>query len=231
MSNNTNTQFDALFYKVATNLFSLEYLEEVQSFYPKYLGKDDFDEIKFECENLISAIYFMNGMSDRSLEIDLDILKKHPIEDLRYRTVILRASKTSAELGKTEDVVSYAVRYLKDQENDFFGKLPLLAWYIEFYPNGEEGSFINFEQTLATIKSSMGATINPTLSFLDRVTFLYEEFLRANKDSSTFKFAYVKATKEQKDKLLEEYLRAETLAFFRTEIINTIKTSESINGD
>jgi len=231
MSNNTNTQFDALFYKVATNLFSLEYLEEVQSFYPKYLGKDDFDEIKFECENLISAIYFMNGMSDRSLEIDLDILKKHPIEDLRYRTVILRASKTSAELGKTEDVVPYAVRYLKDQENDFFGKLPLLAWYIEFYPNGEEGSFINFEQTLATIKSSMGATINPTLSFLDRVTFLYEEFLRANKDSSTFKFAYVKATKKQKDKLLEEYLRTETLAFFRTEIINTIKTSESINGD
>ena len=231
MSNNKNTQFDALFYKVATNLFSLEYLEEVQSFYPKYLGKDDFDEIKFECENLISAIYFMNGMSDRSLEIDLDILKKHPIEDLRYRTVILRASKTSAELGKTEDVVPYAVRYLKDQENDFFGKLPLLAWYIEFYPNGEEGSFINFEQTLATIKSSMGATINPTLSFLDRVTFLYEEFLRANKDSSTFKFAYVKATKKQKDKLLEEYLRTETLAFFRTEIINTIKTSESINGD
>lgn len=231
MSNNTNTQFDALFYKVATNSFSLEYLEEIQSFYPKYLGKDDFDEIKFECENLISAIYFMNGMSDRSLEIDLDILKKHPIEDLRYRTVILRASKTSAELGKTEDVVPYAVRYLKDQENDFFGKLPLLAWYIEFYPNGEEGSFINFEQTLATIKSSMGATINPTLSFLDRVTFLYEEFLRANKDSSTFKFAYVKATKQQKDKLLEEYLRTETLAFFRTEIINTIKTSESINGD
>ena len=230
MSNNTNTQFDALFYKVATNLFSLEYLEEVQSFYPKYLGKDDFDEIKFECENLISAIYFMNSMSDRSLEIDLDILKKHPIEDLRYRTVILRASKTSAELGKTEDVVPYAVRYLKDQENDFFGKLPLLAWYIEFYPNGEEGSFINFEQTLATIKSSMGATINPTLSFLDRVTFLYEEFLRANKDSSTFKFAYVKATKQQKDKLLEEYLRTETLAFFRTEIINTIKTSESIDG-
>ena len=231
MSNNTNTQFDALFYKVATNSFSLEYLEEVQSFYHKYLGKDDFEEIKFECENLISAIYFMNGMSDRSLEIDLDILKKHPIEDLRYRTVILRASKTSAELAKTEDVVPYAVRYLKDQENDFFGKLPLLAWYIEFYPNGEEGSFINFEQTLATIKSSMGATINPTLSFLDRVTFLYKEFLRANKDSSTFKFAYVKATKEQKDKLLEEYLRTETIAFFRTEIINTIKTSESINGD
>jgi len=232
MSVNKNIKFDKLFYKVATNGFSLKFLEEVQSFYPKYLGKDNFDDIKFDCENLISAIYFVNYMSDKSLAIDLDVLKKHPIEDPRYDygTVLQRTAKTSAELGRTDDVVTYVVRFLKDtdDDDDWSRKLPLLAWYVEFYPKGEEeGSFSNFEQILDNITNRMGIKVNRSNSFSDRVRFIYEEFLRGNKDQRAFHLVYWKATQEQKDKLLEEYLRTETIAFFRTAIINTIKRSES----
>ncbi|KQN32353.1 hypothetical protein ASE92_17250 [Pedobacter sp. Leaf41] len=230
MTQNRNISFDKLFYKVATNQFSLEYLEEVQSFYPEYL-EDDSDEIKFKCEDLISAIYFMNGMSDKSLEIDLELLKRYRIE--RCDTLLLRTAKTSAELKRTDDVFTYIVRFLKDthKDDDWSRKLPLLAWYVEFYSKGEDGTFNNFEQTLTSITNNLGIKAIAAISFSDRVRFIWEDFLRAQKELRAFHLAYWKAKKEQKDKLLEEYLRTETIAYFKTEIINTIKISESIKAN
>jgi len=228
MTGKKNIQFNKLFYKVATNQFSLEYLDEVESFYLEYSGKEDFDQIKFECEHLISAMYFMNTMSEKSLEIDLHLLKENPPEDVRYSTVLQRAAKTSAELERTDDVCAYVVRFLKDPEDDWSRKLPLLAWYIEFYPNGkEEGVFDSFELTLANIIKSLGMKINRTLPFSDRVKFIYDEFLRGNKDLHAFQSAYGKAMKEEKDKILKEYLETETITFFKTQCLNTIKRSEN----
>ena len=227
MTPSRNIPFDKLFYKVATNLFSLEYLEEAQSFYLEYLGKDNYNDIKFMSEDLISAIYFMNGLSDKSLEIDLELLKRHPIESCD--TLLLRAAKTSAELKRTDDVVTYVVNFLKDthRDDDWSRKLPLLAWYVEFYSKGVEGSFENFEQTLTTITNNLCIKVNPANSFLDRIRFIWKDFSRAQKDLRAFNLAYWKATNEQKVKLLEDYLRTETIAYFRTEIINNINRSES----
>ena len=218
MESNRHTAYDKLFYKVATNSFSLDYLDEIQAFYPPYLGNEVYDQIKSGCDSLRSTMYFVNNMPDKSLEIDLDLLK-NTSDDSSYYTVVGRAAKTSEELGRTDEVVNFAVQFLKNQEDNWSGKLPVLAWYVKYYPTGEEGSFIGFEQLLSDIVEAMGANVNPLLSFIDRVNYLYGEFLRASKDLRAFQVTYKKAPLEEKNKVLSDYLEKETVEFYRNTVI------------
>ena len=218
METNRHTAYDQLFYKVATNKFSLDYLDEIHAFYPQYLGTEVYDKIKFDCDSLRSTMYFVNNMDDESLEIDLDLLKNNS-DDSSYYTVVGRATNTSVALGRTDEVVNFAVQFLKNEENNWSGKLPVLAWYVKRYPTGEDGSFIGFEQMLSVLVARMGADVDPLLSFIDRVNYLYGEFLRAGKDLHAFQVTYRKAPLEEKNKVLNDYLERETVEFYRNTVI------------
>ena len=227
MISNKNIEFDDLFYKVATNNFSLEYLKKVELFYPKFSGSDNFNEIKYKCENLLSAIYFMNTMDEKSLQIDLDLLQSSS-PYLNDYSVILRAIKTSEELGRTMEVVPYANFFLEDKHDNWSCKLPLLFWYTKVNPNGESGSFSAFELLLSSIEERMGVKVDNSLSFVDRVEYLYKEFRRGSEDLHHFKVAYAKAPAEQKDTLLSDYLTTEKVGFYRDQVIKTYQKKNSI---
>jgi len=57
------------------------------------------------------------------------------------------------------------------------------------------------------------------LSFIDRVNYLYGEFLRAGKDLHAFQVTYKKAPLEEKNKVLSDYLEKETVEFYRNTVI------------
>jgi hypothetical protein len=221
MISNKNIEFDDLFYKVAINNFSLEYLKEVELFYPKFSGRDNFDEIKFNCENLLSAIYFMNNMDEKSLHIDLDLLQSSS-PYLNDYTVILRAIKTSEELGRKMEVVPYANIFLKDKQDNWSCKLPLLSWYTKVYLNDESGSFSSFETLLSSIAERMGVKVDNSLFFVDRVEYLYKEFRRGSNDLHALQVAYAKAPIAQKEALINDYLLTERVEFYRNQVKNSI---------
>jgi len=89
-----------------------------------------------------------------------------------------------------------------------------LAWYVTFYPNGENGSFEEFEPVLSAIVTQMGAETDELNSFTDRVNYLYQEFKRACRDLDLYGRSYVAATIKEGEKLLKNYLATEPLSFY-----------------
>jgi len=208
-------EYDALFCKTATNKFSLKYIDEVQAFYQRLDEEPSSGQLKVETKSLMSLIYFINNLPAQSFELDYESLVTVPSDSRGFENILGRATKTSLDLGKTDMVLPYALRYLKNTKDNFHTKLPILAWYIEVYPNGENGSFSSFEPVLSLIVSGMGAEIAPSLAFTDRVNYLYKEFKRAGKGLGAFGRAYNTLTVEQGEDLLTEYLAKEPLRFYR----------------
>lgn len=220
MTLNNHMAFDKLFYKVAISKFAIEHLEEVQSFYSE-LPTSDFDHIKFKTQSLISAIYFMNNMNENSLNIDLELLRSHS-PCLNDCVVILRAIKTSVELGRADEVMSYAVRFLKDQHTIWSCKLPILAWYTKLSTD-QENTYSEYEDILSGITEKMDVQVDNSKSFINRIEDIYNEYLRGSKDLHSFHLTYANTPVDRKAKLVAEYLDQEKVGFYRAQVLANYK--------
>jgi hypothetical protein len=215
--------FEALFQKAALNKFSLEYLDEVLNFYRKFEGLEEYKNIEFRCKSLASLIYSFNDFPEKSLEIDLELLAYDPNDHSGYYAVINGTIGTSAELNRTDEVLPFAVPYLKNQDDSFYGKLPVLEWYVKHFPDGENGSFDAFEPMLSVIVSKMGARTDQSLTFIDRVRFLYQDFKRAATGLDKLSLQLRGISAEERDKIIDEYLACENLGWFRDYVIQYYK--------
>jgi len=214
MTITTENELKEVFHGIYRTNYPLESISQINALNEKFESHAESKEVNFSCESLISLIYSKNGLPEKSLEIDLKLLADTPPDHFEYNLILGTAVRNSAALDRTDEVVPYAKNYLKISKDDFYGKLPVLAWYVTFYPNGENGSFEEFEPVLSGIVTQMGAKINKSDSFMDRVNYLYLEFKRACKDLDLYGRSYVAATIEQGEKLLKDYLATEPLSFY-----------------
>lgn len=219
MAINANDEFYSLFLKVSQNKLSLEYIDEILFFCKKFEVQADFKHMEFKCKNLISMIYAFNKLPEKSLEIDLKLLSNTPNDYSGYFSVINGATVTSAELNRTNEVAPFAISYIKNQDDSFNGKLPVLKWYIDNYPNGENGSFNGFEFALSKIAAKMGAKMGRSLSFVERVNFFYQELVRASKGLHEFQVKVKSTPIEQRRAMIDDYLANENLGWFKEYVI------------
>jgi hypothetical protein len=224
MTNNSKKEWDDFFYSVVQARFPLSAISEIESFRRRFEGHEDYNEIDLKCSTFVSFVYSKNNLPEKSLEINLNLFARHSPDHPQYHLIIGSALRTSAELKRTDEVMPYAVNFLKTQKNALFDKLPVLVWYVKYYPQGENGSFIGLEVTLSNIIAEIGAEIDHSLSFTARVNLVNDEFVRANRELGLFNHAYGPLNEEKAEHLLKEYLAKEPLGFFR-DAANKLKES------
>jgi hypothetical protein len=176
-----NEKFATLFRKVVLSRYPLDTVDEVEAFYKGYDSHPDHEEIKLHGESLISAIYFNNDLPDRSLMIDLALLRTLPSDHSMYYAVINRAAKTSSISGRHDEVLPLIVSYLEDPAKEFYKTIFLLQWYVQHYPENGNRKFEKYVTKLGSIAEEMGAVLDDTKTFSERVDFLVSEFHRADK--------------------------------------------------
>ncbi|MDT3401206.1 hypothetical protein [Mucilaginibacter terrae] len=209
-----NEQYQALFKKVVLSHYPLHAVAEVEALSDKYFAHQDHDEIKLRCESLISAIYSFNNFPDRSLSIDLSILKTLPTHHPIYYVVINRAAKTSETSGRQEELLPFVLNYLNDPGAEFYKILFILQWYVQHYQD-RNPSLLNYEPLLASITAQMGMIPDGTKTFSERVGLLVSEFHRGDKTLHALKVAFRDEPKEGFAKVLDDYLAKEPIGYFR----------------
>lgn len=219
-------EFEALFYKVAMNKLDLKYLDEVWALCSNRVGQEELDNLTIRAKNLISLMYYMNGFSEKSLEMDLEMMSQFSDELLiKYYTLIAGAIITGAELGRTDEVRPFALRYLINKKTDHWDCLVIvLVWYIKHYPDAPEVSE-KFEKVFSRVSSTIGYLSESSGSFADRVSSLSEVLIINHKNMDLFNRAYFKAAQENKEKILSDYLNENPLPIFREMVLSMVKNN------
>jgi len=219
-----NEQFAALFKKIVLSRYPLDAVAEVEALYKGHDSHPDHEEIKLHGESLISAIYFYNDLPDRSLRIDLEILRTLPSDDSMYYTIINRAVMSSSRSERNAEMLPFVLNYLENPAQEFYKILFLLHWYVQHYPGNGDREFEKYMPKLSSIAAEMGAALDEAKPFSESVVFLVSEFHRADKDLHALRVAYRDEAKERFAEVLDEFLANEPLLFFRNQATNEFKS-------
>lgn len=221
-----NQEFETLYYKAATNKLDLKYLEEIQAFCDMYEAHADIETFKIRAKSLMSLIYVVNGLPEKSFEIDLKLLSQFSDEMLlTYYPRISHAVVTSTDIGRTDEVRPFALRYLLNKNADHWDSLlSILAWYIKHYSDSREVSD-KFNDVFSSIALMMGYLPDPSASLADKVSSLSEERDRNHKNMKQFNSAYFKAANEDKGQVLSSYLETNPLPVFREMALRNFKNN------
>lgn len=214
-----NPAFEALFLKMVKDNFSLSYIDEFNTFYLPFSGKPEFDYIKLRSEMAVELIYIANNLPEKALEIELRLLPTVPVESMYFYTLVVSAATSSAELGRTDEVRAYALKYLTQEKRDYWERtITVLDWYAAHYPD-EDNHILVFQDLLSEIFLGMQLEADPALPLTMRIRFLSEIYSKNVKSSQTFQRAYQRATLEEKPKLLQDYLAEDPLPIFRDKVV------------
>lgn len=215
-----NPAFEALFLKMVKDNFSLSYIDEFNTFYLPFSGKPEFDYIKLRSEMAVELIYMANNLPEKALEIELKLLSTVAFESIYFYTLVVSAAKSSAELGRTDEVRAYALNYLTQEKRDYWESIiTVLDWYVKHYPDEDDSIILIFEDLLSGISRGMQLEADPALPLTVRIRFLSEIYSKNAKSSQNFQRAYQRAALEDKPKLLRDYLAENPLPLFRDRVV------------
>jgi len=219
-----NPDLEALFLKMVKDNFSLSYIDEFNTFYLPFSGKPEFDYIKLRSEMAVELIYMANDLPEQALEIELRLLPTVPVESVYFYTLVVSAAKSSAELGRTDEVRAYALTYLTQEKRDYWESIPtVLDWYAAHYPDEDDAIILIFEDLLSEISRGMQLEADPALPLTTRIRFLSEIYSKNAKSSQIFQRAYQLAALEDKPKILRDYLAEDPLPLFRDRVVKPIE--------
>lgn len=208
-------EFEQLFLKVASNPSSLDWIEELQAFYQKFEGKEEYKSVRFQCENVISFIYHYTGFLERSFEIDLRLLRENSPNTNGYWGVISQIVGTSDDLARTSEVIPYACEFLNAADINFNKKREVLLWYARTFALEENSFFTSFNPIVQSMESFLEEKPDPTRPFFERIQYLNDKYVTTQVALSSFYMAYRKANKEERSQLIKEYLATEPLKYYR----------------
>lgn len=222
-------EFAALCHKVITNKLHIKYVHEIQSFCSACEGYPELDSSRINAKNLLSLIYVTNGLSEKSLEVDLASMSQFSDELLaRYHTAISRAVTTSTDLGRMDKVRPFALRFLiSNKTKNWDTLLNVLVWYIKCYPDAPELSN-EFKEVFSGISSTMGHLPDSSASLTDQVSALSEENMRNHENLNQFSRIYFEIATENEEEVLSDYLSTNPLFVFREFAFDMVKMKKQV---
>ncbi|WP_316744992.1 hypothetical protein [Pedobacter antarcticus] len=217
-------EFAELCHKVAINKLHIKYVDEIQSFCNACEGQPELDSSRIKAKNLMSLVYVNNGLSEKSLEVDLESMSQFSDEMLsRYYSTISGAIITSTDLGRMDEVRPFAFRFLISKNtNNWSTLLKVLVWYIKHYPDTPEITN-EFKGVFYSISSTMGYLPDLSASLTDQVRSLSEENMRNDKNLNPFSQIYMETAKENQKQVLSDYLSKNPLFVFREFAFDMVK--------
>lgn len=209
-------EFAALCHKVIISKLDIKYVDEIQTFCSACEGHAELDYSRIEANNLLSLVYVNNGLSEKSLEVGLELLSQFSDEMLsKYNSTISGAVTRSTDLGRMDEVRPFALRYLINKKTkDWYTSLKVLIWYIKYYPGAPELSN-EFKEVFSDISTTMGYLPDLSASLKDQILSLSEENLRNEKNLNHFSQIYMETAKENEEQVLSDYLSTNPLFVFK----------------
>lgn len=217
-------EFAALCHKVIINKLHIKYVDEIQSFCNACEGHPELDSSGIKAKNLMSLVYVNNGLSEKSLEVDLESMSQFSDEMLsRYYSTISGAITTSTDLGRMDEVRPFALRFLVSKNtNNWDTLLKVLVWYIKYYPDAPEISN-EFAEVFSGISSTMGHLPDSSASLTDQVSALSEENTRNHENLNQFSRIYFEIAAENEEEVLSDYLSKNPLFVFKEFAFDMVK--------
>ncbi|TDO19967.1 hypothetical protein [Pedobacter duraquae] len=212
-----NDEWRKLYAEAFRNKFSLDYVAKFEKLQQEHLGKDTYNEMKFHCKHVVLLIYRNNQQAEDAFRINLEMLRDTPNDHYGYWNVIGIATRDSAELNRTTEIRQFAMRYLKNK-NDNIAKLEVFQWYIDHFANDEKYSeevLVDLEPALAAVVLNMDIQIDNTSSFATRVHYLLKENRKAIKRLGNFHKKRENASEKQQLQNIERYMKRESIGWYR----------------
>ena len=208
--------YDDLIYKIAViGRDNLSFIEDLESFCDHFKDHKNFAEYRIKAKSDMSIIYYRNEVLDKSFDLDLEFLQENSIEYPIYAGIIIRISKSSSILMRTDEVKEYVNQYIINEKvKPILTKLPLLNWYTFHYPQETEHNDI-FEKVFSEIIELLGAPACSELSLAERIkniTILHKDSVY---NVVQFYKAYEQTAPELRPAVLEEYLSKTPLRLYR----------------
>jgi hypothetical protein len=211
-------EFEKLFLKVIKNHSSFDWEGELQAFYQKFEGKEEYKSIRFKCEGLMSTIYHYTGFLEKSFEIDLRFLKENsPDADDSWAT-ISRIVGTSDALNRTNEIIPYARAFLNTPDDNSNKKRIVLVWYARVFAKEENSFFSSFNHIVQNMESHLEEKPDPTRPFLEWIEYLNDKYFTTQVALNSLYEACGKANKEERSQLIKEYLASEPLKYDRERV-------------
>lgn len=208
-------EFEKLFLKVIKNHSSFDWEGELQAFYQKFEGKEEYKRVRSQCEGIMSTIYYLTGFLEKSFEIDFRLLKENPPDADGYWGIFSQIVSTSHTLERTSEIIPYAYAFLNTPDNNFSKKRSVLVWYARVFAKEENSFFSSFNHIVQNMESFLEEKPDPTRPFFERIDYLNEKFFTGLVASNSLYVAYGKANKEERSQLIKEYLASEPLQYYR----------------
>jgi hypothetical protein len=210
--------YNKLFQKIALIRFPLDSISEVEAFHQCCTAEQD-QPTALQTENLMSLIYFINNQPDKSLEIDLKVMQELPVNNEYYGINLIRSTKTSAFLKKTELVLPYVFEFLKEPKKMFNVSIPLLHWYSILTKINDQNKQV-IAEAVADAISQIGILLPQGTSLLRKIEILNAELQRAGIDLHRFRIDYQQTAEEERVNLIRKYLKNEPLKYYRNIILS-----------
>lgn len=220
----------ALCHKVIISKLDIKYVDEIQTFCSACEGHAKLDSSRIEAKNLLSLVYVSNGLSEKSLEVGLELLSQFSDEMLsKYNSTISGAVTRSTDLGRMDEVRPFALRYLINKKaKDWNTLLKVLIWYIRYYPDAPEISS-EFKEVFSGISSTMGHLPDSSASLTDQVCALSEENARNDKNLNQFSKIYFETATENEEQILSDYLSTNPLSVFKEFAFDMVKMKNRVS--
>jgi hypothetical protein len=165
-------EFEQLLLKVTSIPSSLDLIDELQAFYQEFEGKEDYKSIRFQCESVISFIYYYTGYLEKSFEIDFRLLKENQPDTNGYWAIISQIVDTSDTLARTSEVIPYARAFLNTPDDNIEKKRIVLLWYAKIYAQEGNSFFSSFNHIVQIMESFLEEKPDPTCPFFERIEYL-----------------------------------------------------------
>lgn len=214
MENENHNEIESLGYKIIMSGYALAYLDEVFTFYEQSEGTPQYESRRFQCEMLISEIYYRNELFEKSWIMDIALISDFPVDYPSYSNVIGRVKNTAIILNRVAEIKPYIFAFLTQSSCSWYGKIPVFGWYVEAYPDEDQDSLSILASSINNLALEMGVDLDVSQSFRENVISLVNEWERAGDALHQFILSYKRAGNEEKQALLEEYLKKETLKFY-----------------
>lgn len=223
-------EFSALCHKVIISKLDIKYVDEIQTFCSACEGHAELDSSRIEAKNLLSLVYVSNGLSEKSLEVGLELLSQFSDEMLsKYNSTISGAVTRSTDLGRMDEVRPFALRYLINKKaKDWNTLLKVLIWYIRYYPDAPEISS-EFKEVFSGISSTMGHLPDSSASLTDQVSALSEENARNDKNLNQFSKIYFETATENEEQILADYLSTNPLFVYKEFAFDMVKMKNRVS--
>lgn len=219
MENGIHNEFESLGYKIILSGYALVYLDEVYTLYSKSKGTPLYENLRFQCEMLISEMYYRNELFEKSWIIDFTLINDYSIDYPAYFNLIGRVKDTAIILDRVVEIKPFIFAFLTQTSCSWEGKIPVFGWYAKTYPDDDQNSSSILASSVNDLALEMGANLNASQSYKENVISLVKEWERAGDALHQFILSYKQAGNEEKQALLEKYFKKETLKFY-TDYVN-----------